>query len=94
MTGESKHDGLVSGPELARWLGVSGKVVYQLGKAGIIVRATGGLFQLEESVRRYCEHLRAGQQGAQASAAPVSEQRVAAEQPAVVGAAPEPVTAP
>jgi biotin operon repressor len=29
---------LVSGEELARWLGLSGKEVYDLEKAGIIVR--------------------------------------------------------
>ena len=46
----------VTGPELA--LGVSGKVIYDLAKAGIIERAGGGLYALEPSVRGYCEHLR------------------------------------
>ncbi len=55
----------VDGPTLARWLGVSGKAVYDLGRAGILVRAGGGMYRLEESVRGYCEHLRqaAAQQG-------------------------------
>jgi hypothetical protein len=48
---------LVSGEELARWLGLSGKQVYDLAKSGILVRA-GRAYQLEESVRRYCEYLR------------------------------------
>jgi hypothetical protein len=48
----------VSTPVLARWLGVSGKTVYELAKAGVVVRANGHLYRLEESVRRYCEHLR------------------------------------
>ena len=43
---------------LARILGVSGKVVYDLTKAGIIERGAGRLFDLEDSVRRYCEWLR------------------------------------
>ena len=43
---------------LARWLGVSGKTIYELAKAGIVVRAGGGLYRLEESVTRYCEHIR------------------------------------
>jgi hypothetical protein len=48
---------LVSGEELARWLGLSGKEVYDLEKAGIIVRV-GRAYHLEGSARRYCEHLR------------------------------------
>ena len=48
---------LVSGEGLARWLGLSGKEVYDLEKAGIIVRV-GRAYRLEDSVRRYCEHLR------------------------------------
>jgi hypothetical protein len=34
------------------------KVVYDLAKAGVIERGPARLFPLEESVRRYCEHLR------------------------------------
>lgn len=59
--------GNVSGPVLARWLGVSGKTIYELAKAGIVVRAGGvGQYRLEESVTRYCEHIRqiAAQRGA------------------------------
>ncbi len=48
----------VEAPVLARWLGVSGKTVYELAKASIAVRTVGGLYRLEESVRRYCEHIR------------------------------------
>jgi hypothetical protein len=50
---------LVSGEELARWLGLNGKEIYDLGKAGILVRVKRA-YQLEESVRRYCDHLRRG----------------------------------
>jgi hypothetical protein len=42
---------------------LSGKTVYELAKAGVVVRANGGLYHLEESVTRYCEHLRS-QRGA------------------------------
>ena len=48
----------VTANALARWLGVSPKVVYDLAKDGIIERGAGRLFPLEDSVRRYCEHLR------------------------------------
>jgi hypothetical protein len=48
----------VSANTLARCLGVAPKVIYDLAKAGIIVRGNGRLFPLEDSVRRYCEHLR------------------------------------
>jgi hypothetical protein len=47
---------LVSGEELARWLGLGGKEVYDLGKAGVLVRV-GRAYRLEDSVRLYCEHL-------------------------------------
>jgi biotin operon repressor len=53
----SRESDLVSGEELARWLGVSRKEIYDLGKVGILVRV-GRTYRLEESVRRYCEHLR------------------------------------
>jgi len=48
----------VSGNSLARCLGVSPKVVYDLAKAGILKRGSARLFPLEDNVRRYCEHLR------------------------------------
>jgi hypothetical protein len=48
---------LVSGEELGRWLGLAGKEVYDLAKAGILVRV-GRAYRLEDSVRSYCEHLR------------------------------------
>jgi len=48
----------VSANTLARCLGVTPKVIYDLTKEGVIERGPGRLFQLEDSVRRYCEHLR------------------------------------
>jgi hypothetical protein len=48
----------VEAPVLAHWLGVSGKTVYELTKAGVAVRTGGELYRLKESVRRYCEHIR------------------------------------
>jgi len=48
----------VSATALARCLGVTPKVIYDLTKEGVIERGSGRLFQLEDSVRRYCEHLR------------------------------------
>jgi hypothetical protein len=43
---------------LARLLGVTPKVVYDLAKAGVIERGAGRTFALEDSVRKYCDHLR------------------------------------
>jgi hypothetical protein len=40
------------------WRAVSGKVIYDLARAGLIERARGGLYALEPSVRGYCEYLR------------------------------------
>ena len=49
----------VSANTLARVLGVTPKVVYDLAKAGVVERGSARLFPLEESVRSYCEYLRA-----------------------------------
>jgi hypothetical protein len=43
---------------LARILGVGAKTVYDLWKAGVLERGTGRLFALEDSTRRYCNHIR------------------------------------
>jgi hypothetical protein len=51
-------DQSVSAQTLARWLGVSPKVVYDLTKAGVIEHGPGRLYPLEDSVRRYCDHIR------------------------------------
>ena len=48
----------ISANTLARCLGVTPKAVYDLAKAGVIERGAGTFFPLEDSVRRYCEHLR------------------------------------
>ncbi len=59
-------------------LGVSEKTVRELAKAGIVVRAGRGLYKLEESVNRYCEHVRrtASQRGGEASLAAMREERI------------------
>ena len=49
----------VSANSLARCLGVSPKVIYDLAKAGGVERSPGRLYPLEDCVRRYCDHLRA-----------------------------------
>jgi len=43
---------------LARILGLPPKTIYDLCKAGVIVRGAGRLFPLEDAVRQYCEHVR------------------------------------
>jgi len=48
----------VSANTLARCLGVTPKVVYDLTKSGIIERGSGRLYPLADSVRRYCDHIR------------------------------------
>jgi hypothetical protein len=49
----------VPGDVLARWLGLPPKEIYGLTKAGVLERGAGKLFDLENNVRRYCEHVRA-----------------------------------
>jgi hypothetical protein len=48
----------VDAATLARLLGVRAKDIYDLMKAGVLERGAGKLFDLEDSVRRYCAHLR------------------------------------
>ena len=48
----------VDGATLARILGVGTKTVYDLWKDGVIERGAGRMFDLEDSVRRYWEHVR------------------------------------
>jgi phage terminase Nu1 subunit (DNA packaging protein) len=69
----------VSGPTLARVLGIAERTVRELVKAGIVVRARRrGLYRLEESVCRYCERLRqtASQRGGEASLQAMREERI------------------
>lgn len=49
---------IATAPVLARWLSLSGKAVYDLAKAGVLVRFSRDHFLLEESVRRYCDYVR------------------------------------
>lgn len=56
--GSNEPAAIATAPVLARWLGISGKVVYELAKAGVLVRVSRDHFLLEESVRRYCNHVR------------------------------------
>ena len=56
--GENQSNGeaplpAVSANTLARCLGVTPKIIYDLTKEGVIERSSGRLFQLEDSVRRY-----------------------------------------
>jgi hypothetical protein len=69
MSNPKKSNDLTSGPNgeliatgtvIARWLGLSGKSVYDLAKSGVLVRLSRDSFLVEESVRRYCDHIRAG----------------------------------
>jgi hypothetical protein len=43
---------------LARILGLPPKELYDLAKAGVIQRGAGKMFDLGDSVRKYCEWLR------------------------------------
>jgi phage terminase Nu1 subunit (DNA packaging protein) len=74
----SPPNDLVSGPVLARWLGVTDKTVREMAKAGIVVRVKRGLYKLEDSVTRYCERIRrtASQRGGEASLATLRDERI------------------
>ena len=68
----------VTAPTLARWLGIAGKYVYELAKAGVLVRAGRGMYRTRGSVRGYCEHIRrtATQRGAEGSLEAIRDQRI------------------
>ena len=48
----------VSAQTLARWLGVSPKVVYDLTKADVLEHGAGRLYPQVDSVRRYYDQIR------------------------------------
>ena len=52
-------DTIVTTSVLAGWLGVNARTVGKLVERGVLDRAGRGRFRLQESVRRYIEHLRA-----------------------------------
>jgi phytoene/squalene synthetase len=66
--GSNEPVATATAPVLARWLGISGKAVYELGKAGVLVHVSRDHFLLEESLRRYCEHIRGDRSAALRSA--------------------------
>ena len=75
---------VATAPVLARWLGISGKAVYDLAKAGVLVHVSRDHFILEESVRRYCEHIRRA--ASRPADAPASVQAAAVSNSAANGA--------
>jgi hypothetical protein len=58
MSDRSAEEHRVTAEELARWLAISPKDVYDLTRAGVLVRGVGRRFELEANVRRYIMHLR------------------------------------
>lgn len=68
----------VTAVALGRWLGITERMGRELAKEQIVVRAGRGLYKLEESVRRYCEHIRrtTSQRGGEASLAKMREERI------------------
>jgi hypothetical protein len=53
MSDRCTEEHRVTAEELARWLAISPKDVYDLTKTGILVRGVGRRFELEANVRRY-----------------------------------------
>jgi phage terminase Nu1 subunit (DNA packaging protein) len=49
---------VVTGEVLANWLGISGTQVTSFARRGVMVRAGRKGFDLEASVRAYCQHMR------------------------------------
>ncbi|HEY8007989.1 MAG TPA: hypothetical protein VIE66_14590 [Methylocella sp.] len=49
---------VVTGEVLAKWLGISGTQVTSFARRGVMVRAGRKGFDLEASVRAYCQHMR------------------------------------
>jgi hypothetical protein len=62
MSDPGAEEHRVTAEELARWLALSPKDIYDLTRAGVLVRGAGRRFDLEENVRRYVLHLRAERQ--------------------------------
>jgi terminase small subunit / prophage DNA-packing protein len=50
--------GFGTAAELADWIGVTTKTVYQLADRGIVIRAGRGCYDLRASIRGYAAHMR------------------------------------
>ena len=57
----------VSAEVLAKWCGLSSTAVASFARRGVMVRAGRGKFDLEGSLRAYCQHLREAATGRPAS---------------------------
>jgi phage terminase Nu1 subunit (DNA packaging protein) len=69
---------IVSGLELAEWLGVSRQTVAELASAGVVVRVGRGKFELKKSVTAYCNKMRlqvTGRAGGEKAAAGAAAER-------------------
>ena len=63
--------GIVSTATLAGYFGVTARTIENLASSGVLVRIERGQFNLKDSVRRYCDHMRkqaSGRAGAEATA--------------------------
>ena len=63
----------VSAEILARHCGLSSTVVASFARRGVMVRTGRGRFDLEASVRSYCQHLREQASGRKAGDAPMKD---------------------
>jgi phage terminase Nu1 subunit (DNA packaging protein) len=63
----------VTGENLANWLGISETQVTSFARRGVIVRAGRKGFELEASIRSYCQHLREQAVGRKAGDAPMKD---------------------
>lgn len=75
--GVKKQSVTASGPELADLLGVSVETVCALALKNIVIRVSRGRYDMPESVRRYCAHLRevAAGRGGEKGVLDLTEQR-------------------
>ena len=77
---------LVSAPQLAMLLGISPRMVTEHAKVGIVVRLEPGQYDLQKSVRGYCDHLRDKAQSDELTEQRIRQTREAADQLALKNA--------
>jgi terminase small subunit / prophage DNA-packing protein len=77
---------IVSAPQLAMLLGISPRMVTEHAKIGIVVRLEPGQYDLQKSVRGYCDHLRDKAQSDELMEQRIRQTREAADQLALKNA--------